>query len=305
MDEKPPASASARLFPKEKGGLPGVPPLDDRFLRAEHVKTPAGMELQALQPAAAPYLCLDANAPELVLLPGLGMDAMGFIRQLPLGAIAELHLFQTPNEGADGEECLGHFARHVEEYITAARLDQRPGGVVLGGCSLGGAISLAVALRKRVKLRGLVLIGTFGNSAHVNGLSRCFGPLLAHIIPLRLSRAIARLVIARTPFFGRVAARDIDWIVSTRVERTRGYYVRAAEAATRQNQIAAARELALPTLVLHGTRDHVLPYAAGKELAETIPGAKLVTLEGAGHALFFTHPDEVNAAIAEFVRQLP
>jgi pimeloyl-ACP methyl ester carboxylesterase len=56
---------------------------------------------------------------------------------------------------------------------------------------------------------------------------------------------------------------------------------------------------------MHGTDDHVLPHAAGQELAETIPGAKLVTLEGASHALFFLNHEAVNAAVAEFLRGLP
>lgn len=39
----------------------------------------------------------------------------------------------------------------------------------------------------------------------------------------------------------------------------------------------------VPTLVIHGTQDPILPYAHGVALAETIPGAELLTLEGVGH----------------------
>lgn len=288
-----------------KAVLPAVPSLDQSQLRTARAATEGGAGLEALVPSAAPYVCADAHAPVLVLAPGLGMDAQGFIRQLPLGAVADLHLFQTPNEGVEGEEGLGHFARHVEGYIRARGLEQRPGGVILGGCSMGGAVSLAVAIRGRVKLRGLVLIGAFGNSAHLCWLVRACAPTLAHCIPLRLSRRAARGVVAHTGFFGRLSSGEADWMVSCSLERTRGYYVRAAAALTRQNQIAAARGLQLPTLILHGTNDHVLPYRAGVELAEAIPGARLVTLQDAGHALFFTHCESVNAAVAEFLRGLP
>jgi pimeloyl-ACP methyl ester carboxylesterase len=43
--------------------------------------------------------------------------------------------------------------------------------------------------------------------------------------------------------------------------------------------------IAVPTLVIHGTADPMFPLAHGRALAEEIPGAKLLTLEGAGHGV--------------------
>ncbi len=37
--------------------------------------------------------------------------------------------------------------------------------------------------------------------------------------------------------------------------------------------------------MVHGTDDPILPYAHGKALAEAIPGAKLLTIDGMGHDL--------------------
>ena len=44
-------------------------------------------------------------------------------------------------------------------------------------------------------------------------------------------------------------------------------------------------DIAAPTLVLHGTEDPVLPYPHGVALAEEIPGAELIPLDGVGHGL--------------------
>jgi pimeloyl-ACP methyl ester carboxylesterase len=41
----------------------------------------------------------------------------------------------------------------------------------------------------------------------------------------------------------------------------------------------------VPTLVIHGTADPMFPLAHGEALAEEIPGARLLTLEGAGHGV--------------------
>ena len=47
----------------------------------------------------------------------------------------------------------------------------------------------------------------------------------------------------------------------------------------------AVRQLRTPTLVIHGTEDPLLPFAAGEETARLIRGAKLVPVEGLGHQL--------------------
>jgi pimeloyl-ACP methyl ester carboxylesterase len=43
--------------------------------------------------------------------------------------------------------------------------------------------------------------------------------------------------------------------------------------------------IAAPTLVIHGTGDPMFPLAHGRALAEEVPGARLLTLEGAGHGV--------------------
>jgi pimeloyl-ACP methyl ester carboxylesterase len=47
----------------------------------------------------------------------------------------------------------------------------------------------------------------------------------------------------------------------------------------------ALRELRVPTLVLHGDADPLVPFAAGRDTAENIPGARLLAIEGMGHEL--------------------
>jgi len=58
-------------------------------------------------------------------------------------------------------------------------------------------------------------------------------------------------------------------------------------------------ELGAPTLVVHGTEDPVLPYEHGLALANEIPGAELLTLEGMGHELPRAMWDVVVPAILE------
>jgi non-heme chloroperoxidase len=60
----------------------------------------------------------------------------------------------------------------------------------------------------------------------------------------------------------------------------------------------------VPTLVVHGTADRILPIAA---TADRLPGLiadlRLVRVEGGPHNIGWTHPDEVNGALLEFLAQ--
>ena len=64
-------------------------------------------------------------------------------------------------------------------------------------------------------------------------------------------------------------------------------------------------KITAPTLVLHGTRDRIVPYKIGKEIAETIPGARFVTFEGGGHGLLGREAVTVNRLIRDFVLERP
>jgi pimeloyl-ACP methyl ester carboxylesterase/predicted glycosyltransferase len=64
-------------------------------------------------------------------------------------------------------------------------------------------------------------------------------------------------------------------------------------------------KITTPTLVLHGTRDRIVPYKVGAEIAEAIPGARFVTFEGGGHALPGREAVNVNRLIRDFVLDHP
>jgi non-heme chloroperoxidase len=58
----------------------------------------------------------------------------------------------------------------------------------------------------------------------------------------------------------------------------------------------------VPTLVVHGTADRILPFeSTASRLPGLIAGVRLVAVEGGPHAICWTHPDEVNRALLEFL----
>lgn len=185
----------------------------------------------------------------------------------------------------------------------------------------GGASALMFALRHPGRCRGLVLVST------------CAGP---QPMPtpggLRLFRLLARWPAFVGCVKGR-ALRNPDRISSRSIpdpEHQRalradpvamplyrnlraGMFDRLAErlpgtendiGVTRRQHFSLA-EIGAPTLVVHGTRDPLLPYDRhGAELARRIPGAELLTVEEGGHAAIFTHRALIAPRVAAFLTTL-
>ncbi|HEV6952175.1 MAG TPA: alpha/beta hydrolase [Promicromonospora sp.] len=67
--------------------------------------------------------------------------------------------------------------------------------------------------------------------------------------------------------------------------------------------VAAVRAAGKPSLILHGTKDNILPIdATGRPFHEAFPEAEYVEIEDAPHGLLWTHADEVNEALLRFVQ---
>ncbi len=63
-------------------------------------------------------------------------------------------------------------------------------------------------------------------------------------------------------------------------------------------------KVTVPTLVIHGDSDGVVPFeVSGKRSAEAIEGAELVVVEGGPHGINASHPQEFNAALLQFLQK--
>ncbi|MHA7135357.1 alpha/beta fold hydrolase [Oerskovia turbata] len=66
--------------------------------------------------------------------------------------------------------------------------------------------------------------------------------------------------------------------------------------------VTAVRASGKPALILHGTADRILPIdATGRPFHAAFPEARYVEVDGAPHGLLWTHADDVNAALLDFL----
>jgi non-heme chloroperoxidase len=93
-----------------------------------------------------------------------------------------------------------------------------------------------------------------------------------------------------------------SWNVATQSASVAAYAVVPTWYTDFRDDVAAVRASGLPSLILHGTADNILPIdSTGRPFHQLFPEAEYVEVEGAPHGLLWTHAEEVNAALLEFL----
>ena len=93
-----------------------------------------------------------------------------------------------------------------------------------------------------------------------------------------------------------------NWNTATRSAPVAAYAVVSAWLEDFRRDVEAVRNEGKPTLILHGTGDRILPIdATGRRFAKLVPDARYVEIDGAPHGLLWTHAEEVNTALLEFL----
>ncbi|APW96942.1 3-oxoadipate enol-lactone hydrolase [Halobiforma lacisalsi AJ5] len=97
----------------------------------------------------------------------------------------------------------------------------------------------------------------------------------------------------------------MDRIIEWRLEQDADEPAREAQAAAVLGFDVSDRleRLRIPTLVMHGTDDRVLPAANGELLAERLPDARLELVDGGSHCFFIEAAEHVNGVLLEFLEE--
>jgi pimeloyl-ACP methyl ester carboxylesterase len=175
------------------------------------------------------------------------------------------------------------------------------------GMSMGGGIAQMVALEHPERVATLTAISTSKVGADDRQLPDPSEEYMRHAAAweeldwsdtaaladmlVRESRALAG---TRHPF-DEAAARAL---VTRDLARTTDPRRLANHAEIRDESSGRrAEDIAVPLLVIHGTADPLLPYEHGLALANAVPGATLVPIEGGGHELHERDWDQILDAI--------
>ena len=233
----------------------------------------------------------------LVCIAGMGADGRSFVRQRSLAVDRWLLPLNLPYETPPGADPLEFAAEVVEEYCEHERL-VRP---TILGSSFGGAVSALIALRGRVDVSALVLAGPVLSRKQIPFATTLFVDVLEAPEPLaRLASPVAAAIMG-----GLALDREgRDELVREARHFTGRELKRRLVALMATDLFPRLGVLRVPTLVVHGSRDWLVPWRSSRRAAALIAGARFEVVPGAGHVPYLSHPEPFNRLVADFLEQI-
>ena len=249
----------------------------------------------------------------VVLIHGYPLSGRAWDRQLPvlLEAGHRVITYDRRGCGASSRPSIGYdfdtLAGDLD--VLLSRLDLR--GVVLAGFAMGtGEVTRYLAAHGPGRVKAAVLVAPLlpfllKTSDNPDGIDRSvFDRLTARIAADRPA--------AMKDFMDR--SYNIDLLGGSRVSDQawqNSFYVAisaSAHAALRcvtaclEDFRADLAKISIPVLVIHGDQDRVLPYeATSSRLPALLTNARSTVIAGGPHAIIWTHADEVNQALLDFI----
>lgn len=210
-----------------------------------------------------------------------------------------------------GDYSLGAHAATLRDLLDRLEIER----VTLVGHSLGGGISMEFCYLFPERVERLVLVGSGGLGREVNALLRSATlPGAELVLPVIASS----WVLARVQQVGRALGK-VGWRPAPDLAAVWQGFTSLGDADSRRAFLATTRAVidpggqsvsaqdflpevkALPTMVVWGTRDRIIPVSHATTAHEAISGCRIELFEGAGHFPHLEQPDRFAGVVREFV----
>jgi pimeloyl-ACP methyl ester carboxylesterase len=208
--------------------------------------------------------------------------------------------------GASEARDLAGNARAAIDALDASGIDR----ATIVGHSFGGAVACRLAVDHTARVAGLVLVAPAANVASLDAIDRALAAPVLGDLGSALLVGVPALALRSRPTRGLIA-RGLNLSDEHLQAVGHAFRRRSALRAFAVEQRSLIRDLPglearlpsldVPTTVMIGTRDVIVPIDAARQLTDRIPHAELVEIPRAGHLLPLRHADEVADAIARQV----
>jgi 3-oxoadipate enol-lactonase len=250
------------------------------------------------------YYEIHGDGPQtLVMIRGLGSNLTAWYEQTPeFARHFRTVVFDNRGAGRTDKPDAPYSIRQMADDTAALMETLGIRRAALLGISMGGMIAQEFTLAHHERLSCLILGCTnFGG----NGIVQADANIVAAVVAGEKANAEQRKLQNQAAFCDETIANRPD--VIDKHNRVRMQYLIPPFAFMRQigaiqqfDTSARLGEIRVPTLVLAGSGDRLVPPANSRLLAQRIAGAALKELPG-GHMFMIEYPREFNSAVIEFV----
>lgn len=206
-----------------------------------------------------------------------------------------------PGHGFSAPLAGGFTARSLADCLSEALADTLRGPAVWLGWSLGGLISLLVALRHRDLVRALILVGATPRFTTASDWPHGVKPSVLDEFAAALMRdyrATLLQFLSLQTLHSEHARDEIRYLRTAVFERGQPdpETLRAGVDVLKSTDLRASLpQLRCPLYLLGGEHDTLAPPQALRQMAALVPGAQVAILDGASHAPFLSDPSAFNA----------
>lgn len=203
---------------------------------------------------------------------------------------AQCYFLDLPGYGAspqpEGQDSiLNLYTKSVIDFVISL---SRP--TILLGHSMGGAVAIEIALSRAELLQGLILVGTGCrlpvSEKVLTGLDTDCDNTLEKIVRYCFSKSVAP---------------DLLESARAQMRKTPPEIVRADfRACSVFNLCDQIRDIKLPTLVICGEKDIMIPPDLSRQLAASIPHARLEIIPQGSHMVMLERPERFNEILRSF-----
>ena len=216
-----------------------------------------------------------------------------------------VHAVDLPGHGHSAPLTPCTLDAMVAAIDSTLALDSGPFTVL--GWSLGGLVAMQWAISRPARVSRLALVCTtprfvagadWPHAMPAAAITR-FGDELHVAWKLTVQRFLALQV--HNSEHGRATLAALREQLWSRGEPSRSALSAALEVLVSADMRDAAARVEVPTLVVAGSRDTLTPPAAGRWLADAIPGAQFQEIAGAAHLPFLSHQHEFSVLLEHFL----
>jgi 3-oxoadipate enol-lactonase len=251
------------------------------------------------------YYEIHGSGEPLLLIMGLSHNSLSWKRSLPpLAEHFQVILFDNRGTGRSSKpetpysiELMAEDARAV---LDAAGVESAH----VYGISMGGMIAQRLAIAHPARVRSLVLgCTTSGGANHVQPPPEVGMAMLSRASASPVEAAWAAVPILYSEGFIQKNRDAIEEDIRTRLQipTPAHCYMLQLQACLAHDTYDELNRISVPTLVIHGDADLLVPFENGVTLNEKINGAEFFKVPGAGHLYVTEAQDEVNQRVLEFL----